>query len=458
MDHSTIVAQLSSFTASLVQIISLLESISSVAADKEDPESGNNKQRLHDSKFEIIEAVITLNSFIFSHLRSIETTIFAFAGSLVLAPRFYEGRMCLDFAIVTLIKSCSIDSQSFVSQDKHDVEVSESESDAFVKNSNQTLKILWLRPHSRYELFSHTISFSESQLDFENVFRILQDQELQLKSLSVGDKVLYISLLNDTRYGTWRKGKVQKIVDGGDYVQIEHEIKNSASNASISSVMLPLKITFVSPLPRKENKANTYSHQTEDKKSAKVDSKVLSLYDDMDECEDDQDGITALPSLYGAMLAKDSNTVTSATTGSSYPLGLWFENSVLILIFFSTSSFIFWTTMEIYRERHTKGFGGKILAKMGFRRGQGGLGKQGQGILQPIDVGLVPLPSGLGLDFIHEAKKDKTDNLTEEEANEKRRIKIVQDFNKRTSKATKVSAVAIIRILSARIILCCITL
>ena len=114
--------------------------------------------------------------------------------------------------------------------------------------------------------------------------------------------------------------------------------------------------------------------------------------------------------------------------------------------------------MEIYRERHTKGFGGKILAKMGFRRGQGGLGKQGQGILQPIDVGLVPLPSGLGLDFIHEAKKDKTDNLTEEEANEKRRIKIVQDFNKRTSKATKVSAVAIIRILSARIILCCITL
>ena len=364
MDHSTIVAQLRSFTASLVQIISLLESIPSVAADKEDPESGNNKQRLHDSKFEILEAVITLNSFIFSHLRSIETTIFAFAGSLVLAPRFYEGRMCLDFAIVTLIKSCSIDSQSFISQDKHDVEVSETESDAFIKNSNQTFKILWLRPHSRYELFSHTISFSESQLDFENVFRILQDQELQLKSLSVGDKVLYISLLNDTRYGTWRKGKVQKIVDGGDYVQIEHEIKDFASNASISSVMLPLKITFVSPLPRKENKANTSSHQTEDKKSAKVDSKILSLYDDMDECEDDQDGITALPSLYGAMLAKDSNTVTSATTGSSYPLGLWFENSVLILICFLVFALLFFGLLWKYIGRDIQ----KVLAERFWRR------------------------------------------------------------------------------------------
>ena len=364
MDHSTIVAQLRSFTASLVQIISLLESIPSVAADKEDPESGNNKQRLHDSKFEILEAVITLNSFIFSHLRSIETTIFAFAGSLVLAPRFYEGRMCLDFAIVTLIKNCSIDSQSFISQDKHDVEVSETESDAFIKNSNQTFKILWLRPHSRYELFSHTISFSESQLDFENVFRILQDQELQLKSLSVGDKVLYISLLNDTRYGTWRKGKVQKIVDGGDYVQIEHEIKDFASNASISSVMLPLKITFVSPLPRKENKANTSSHQTEDKKSAKVDSKILSLYDDMDECEDDQDGITALPSLYGAMLAKDSNTVTSATTGSSYPLGLWFENSVLILICFLVFALLFFGLLWKYIGRDIQ----KVLAERFWRR------------------------------------------------------------------------------------------
>lgn len=80
---------------------------------------------------------------------------------------------------------------------------------------------------------------------------------------------------------------------------------------------------------------------------------------------------------------------------------------------------------------------------MGFRRSQGGLGKQSQGILQPIDVGLTPLPSGLGLDFIHEAKKEKTDNLTVEEANEKRRIKIVQDFNRRTSKAAKVSKLVI---------------
>eukprot|EP01035_Chromulina_nebulosa_P026821 gene26821-35165_t len=409
MDFSSIVAQLISFTTTLVQIVKLLETNSSVVADIYEDSELENKQKLHDSKFEIFEAVLALNSFILSSHGNVS----AFPGSLVLAPRFYEGNMCMDFAIVTLIKCCNLDSQSYISQERHDARVSETESDTFIKNSNQTIKVIWLRPRSRYELFSHSISFSESQLDFENVSKIVHDQELRIKSLSVGDKVLYISLLNDARYGTWKKGIVQKIVKDGDYVQIEHEIKDSAANTSIGSVLLPLKITFVAPLPRKML-SNTISNHIDIKL---VSSKINSLYDDVDQSEtgdgDDQDGITALPSIYGAMLAKDSNSSSVAVAGSSYPLGLW--------------------------ERHTKGFGGKILAKMGFRRGQGGLGKQSQGILQPIDVGFTPLPSGLGLDFIHEAKKEKTDHLTEEEASEKRRMKIVQDFNKRNSKAAKVS-------------------
>ena len=327
---SSIVDQLFSFTTNLVQIVNLLETISTVDVDVDEDSELGNKQKLHDSKFELFEAVIALNSFILSHGNL--ATDAAFPGSLVLAPRLYEGIMCMDFAIVTLIKSCNLDSQSFISQEMHDSGVSETKSDAFIKNSNQTMKVIWLRPHSRYELYSHSISFSESQLDFKNVSSILQDQELRIKTLSVGDKVLYISLLNDARYGTWKKGIVQKIVKDGDYVQIEHEMKDSASNISIGSVMLPLKITFVAPLPRKilANKVHPICDHipVEDKR---VDPKISSLYDDLDQSEagvGDDDGITALPSLYGAMLAKDSNNSSAAVSHSSYPLGLWLENKL----------------------------------------------------------------------------------------------------------------------------------
>ncbi|XWS73033.1 hypothetical protein CRYUN_Cryun02cG0091300 [Craigia yunnanensis] len=49
-------------------------------------------------------------------------------------------------------------------------------------------------------------------------------------------------------------------------------------------------------------------------------------------------------------------------------------------------------------EVHTKGFGSKIMAKMGFVEG-GGLGKDGQGMAQPIEVIQRPKSLGLGVIF-----------------------------------------------------------
>lgn len=49
-------------------------------------------------------------------------------------------------------------------------------------------------------------------------------------------------------------------------------------------------------------------------------------------------------------------------------------------------------------EVHTKGFGSRMMAKMGFIEG-GGLGKDGQGIAQPIEVIQRPKSLGLGVDF-----------------------------------------------------------
>ncbi|KAH0927588.1 hypothetical protein HID58_019844 [Brassica napus] len=49
-------------------------------------------------------------------------------------------------------------------------------------------------------------------------------------------------------------------------------------------------------------------------------------------------------------------------------------------------------------EVHTRGFGSKMMAKMGFIEG-GGLGKEGKGISQPIEAVQRPKSLGLGLDF-----------------------------------------------------------
>lgn len=49
-------------------------------------------------------------------------------------------------------------------------------------------------------------------------------------------------------------------------------------------------------------------------------------------------------------------------------------------------------------EVHTKGFGSRMMAKMGFVEGSG-LGKEGQGIVQPIEVVQRPKLLGLGNQF-----------------------------------------------------------
>lgn len=57
-------------------------------------------------------------------------------------------------------------------------------------------------------------------------------------------------------------------------------------------------------------------------------------------------------------------------------------------------------------EVHTKGFGSKMMAKMGFIEGTG-LGKDGQGIVLPIQVIHRPKSLGLGVEFDSEAEAIK---------------------------------------------------
>ncbi|KAM6553220.1 hypothetical protein CsatB_013982 [Cannabis sativa] len=60
-------------------------------------------------------------------------------------------------------------------------------------------------------------------------------------------------------------------------------------------------------------------------------------------------------------------------------------------------------------EEHTKGFGSKMMAKMGYVEGEG-LGKDGQGIAKPIDVVKRPKSLGLGVEFSNTVDDPATSN------------------------------------------------
>ncbi|KAK7265144.1 hypothetical protein RJT34_32760 [Clitoria ternatea] len=89
-------------------------------------------------------------------------------------------------------------------------------------------------------------------------------------------------------------------------------------------------------------------------------------------------------------------------------------------------------------EEHTTGFGSKLMAKMGYMEG-GGLGKNGQGMAEPIEVIRRPKSLGLGVEF----SSDPAEPVTEPARNKSSRIGA---FEKRTkaeptrSKSSRIGA------------------
>lgn len=83
-------------------------------------------------------------------------------------------------------------------------------------------------------------------------------------------------------------------------------------------------------------------------------------------------------------------------------------------------------------EAYTKGFGSKMMAKMGFVEGQG-LGKDSQGIAVPIEVIQRPKSLGLGVEFSDKTSDEMTRNKSERTRKDKNHtVTMVGSFEKHT--------------------------
>lgn len=89
-------------------------------------------------------------------------------------------------------------------------------------------------------------------------------------------------------------------------------------------------------------------------------------------------------------------------------------------------------------ETHTKGFGSKMMAKMGFVEGTG-LGKNGQGILQPVQAIHRPKSLGLGVEFDSELEAVKA--RSEPQANGRPEASKTRSEQKRNTRPLEMNGV-----------------
>lgn len=151
-----IVEQLGMFAGSLVSILKALETIVNDHGDA----NLDTKMSLHDSKLDILDTLIMLSTALESHAALRELKLYH--GSIVLAPRFFNGSMCLDFAIITEVNKAFQELDAHESFDQHNknLVLTYQTTEAINEIQSSVYNIAWLRPQSNYELVAHEISFT----------------------------------------------------------------------------------------------------------------------------------------------------------------------------------------------------------------------------------------------------------------------------------------------------------
>lgn len=210
--------------------------------------------------------------------------------------------------------------------------------------------VRWIRPSSVYE-----VGGGSGKIPFGRIERAELEPLLSstIRAAAVGDRVI---AQNDR--GLWKPGCIASIDEAEDNSSVAMVRFDDST-----SMRLPCNPFYMAPHPRPDSEN---SGDSSDSDSSEV------------------EGCTTLPASRFEVL---NQTVNGSAQGLSelvkvgHCLGEW--------------------------EKHTKGFGGKLLARMGYKRG-GGLGARENGITIPIKSCAV-LPERVSLDFIHEYSSDRRD-------------------------------------------------
>lgn len=338
MQASEVVEQLKVFVGNLVQVTPVLHSLSSTkleALSAPDRSSTlDSIKQMNEAKSSLLDTIVLLNQLLISQATS--SQVFdVYIGSLVLAPRFFRGSLCWDLAVVTKIEqNCRpiLTTTSTITQlDTYSLLTYEPGSEVEV-----TISVLWLRPQTTYEHFSHSINFLPTQLRHtQETVQYYQEQQDALLIVQPDQEVIYLNTDNTApQAGVWCHARVSNVSflnSAAPTVTLVPMVGRSTSSCSIKSIIKPLQIAQVTLLPRSTTHlATTPKIATTDVTSTTTKTQSAlkySLYSDSEsDTEEQYEGITSLPSYSeqhnSRMASINSLNNLHANTLSGVP-GVW---------------------------------------------------------------------------------------------------------------------------------------
>jgi hypothetical protein len=325
MDREAIIQQLGVFATNLKQIVDILPSLSCAKSEGTMCSSSCDKCKLISTRNDVVNAVVDLNVMVAPESTTplcTDATSDYFVGSLVLAPRFYRGSICWDFAVITAMSI---------------------ERDAACNTAikEKPVSVLWAYPQNTYELHAYALTFSSQQLrPPTEAVQLFTSQQQALLRAQPGDEVLFYTLGTQSAYsGTYQRAIVVRM--DADMVTIAPSSATSAAQQRAAAVSVSLSLIRLPPLPACNDRMVS---------SAAVAAKDGSFagYGSHDEnssgSDSEHEGITSLRSYLQQHISKcasrsslqDTSGLYSSVGGggggigagaSKVPVGLWEQHT-----------------------------------------------------------------------------------------------------------------------------------
>jgi hypothetical protein len=327
MQSEDIVQQLGAFATSLQQIIDVLPSITCTKMEGAVCSSSCDKCKLLSTRQDVVQAMMDMNQMITlgTNTSSASVCSLCFTGSLVLAPRFYRGSICWDFAIVTSTGSTgNLPSSSDLAS-----------TDAI--QTEAQISILWAYPQSQYELHSSAITFSSQQLrPPPDALLLLTAHQQALRRIQPGDEVLYpVFGTSRESSGTYQSANVVRV--GSDFVIIAPS-SSAFSQQRVSTVQVPLSSLRLPPQPAcNDNMISATRNRLKStaEKDGIADEESQSNSDNSCDGDSEHEGITSLPSYLQQHISKvtsrsnlqSESGLYGAAGTSKVPVGLWEQHT-----------------------------------------------------------------------------------------------------------------------------------